>query len=109
MSIDRRDGAAESGGNGHDDRYLLRLYVSGHMPCSLSALDRLSALCEQYLPGRYDLEVIDLCERPELARAAQVIAAPTLVKERPLPACRMIGDLSDMKRVLGKLNLGKSH
>jgi circadian clock protein KaiB len=88
-----------------DERYVLRLYVTGLTPRSSQAITNLRALCEEHLAGRYDLAVIDLYRQPELAREAQVIAAPTLVKELPLPVRRLIGDLSDKQRVLVGLDL----
>ena len=89
-------------GEGH---YVLRLYLTGHTDRSLRAVQAVRTLCEQYLKGRYDLEVVDLCEQPDRAQVAQIIAAPTLVKELPLPLRRLIGDLSDTDRVLIALDL----
>jgi circadian clock protein KaiB len=88
-----------------DERYALRLYVTGLTPRSSRAIASLRALCEEHLAGRYDLEIIDLYQQPERARQAQVFAAPTLVKELPLPVRRLIGDLSDAQRVLAGLDL----
>jgi len=89
-------------GAGH---YVLRLYLTGNTNRSLRAVQAIKALCEQHLKGRYDLEIVDLCQQPERAQAAQIIAAPTLVKELPLPLRRLIGDLTDPDRVLIALNL----
>jgi circadian clock protein KaiB len=86
---------------------VLRLYVTGLTPRSTQAIAVLRAVCEEHLAGRYDLEVIDLYQQPELARGQQLIAAPTLVKELPLPVRRLIGDLSDEQRVLVGLDLCK--
>ena len=72
---------------------------------SLKAVQAVKTLCEQYLKGRFDLEVVDLCEQPERAQVAQIIAAPTLVKELPLPLRRLIGDLTNTDRVLIALDL----
>jgi len=88
-----------------DERYVLRLYVTGMSPSSMHAIANLRAICEAHLRGRYDLEVLDVNKRPELAERAQLIAAPTLIKERPLPMRRMIGDLSDEHRVLAGLSI----
>jgi len=85
--------------------YVLRLYLTGATPRSVRAIKNVKALCEQYLQGRYELEVVDLYQQPEQAQAAQIIAAPTLVKELPLPLRRLIGDLSDPNRLLIALNL----
>jgi circadian clock protein KaiB len=85
--------------------YLLRLYVAGLTPRSTKAISTLRALCEEYLEGQYRLEVFDLYQQPELARRAQLLGAPTLVKELPLPVRRLIGDLSDKHQVLLGLGL----
>jgi circadian clock protein KaiB len=90
------------------ERYLLRLYVTGLTPRSTQAITSLRAVCEEHLAGRYDLEVIDIYQQPELALGQQLIAAPTLIKELPLPVRRLIGDLSDEQRVLVRLDLSKS-
>src|SRR5262245_33857538 len=77
------------------ERYVLRLYVTGLTPRSTQAIATLRAVCEEHLAGRYDLEIIDLYQQPERAQDGQIIAAPTLVKELPLPLHRLIGDLSN--------------
>lgn len=87
--------------------YVLRLYVTGLTPRSTAAIARIRALCEQYLAGHYELEVIDLYKQPELARSAQLIASPTLIKEHPLPLRRLVGNMTDEARVLGGLDLHK--
>jgi circadian clock protein KaiB len=89
------------------ERYVLRLYVTGLTPHSTQAIASLRTVCEEHLAGRYDLEVIDLYQQPELARGQQLIAAPTLVKELPPPVRRLIGDLSNEQRVLVGLDLFK--
>lgn len=85
--------------------YVLRLYVTGKTPNSLRAIANLKELCERYLPGRYDLQVIDIYQQPLLAGDDQIVAAPTLVKELPPPLRKLIGDLSDRERVLVRLDL----
>jgi circadian clock protein KaiB len=85
------------------DRYALHLYVVGTTPTSARAIVNLRKLCEEHFPGRYDLEVVDLSREPGRAAAAQVIAAPTLVKSAPPPARRFIGDMSDVSRILAGL------
>lgn len=87
------------------DRYLLKLFVSGTSPQSARAIENVWGICEEHLKGRYELEVIDLYQQPELARAEQIIAAPTLIKKLPLPLKRIIGDLSGKERVLSGLDL----
>ena len=89
----------------HRQRYTLRLFVVGMSPRSAMAIRNLRALCERWLKGRYDLEVIDVYHHPELAGQAQIIAMPTVVKSSPLPVRRLIGDLTDTRRVLAGLDL----
>ncbi len=83
----------------------LRLYVIGLTARSIQAIENIKNICEQDLKGRYHLEVIDISQRPELAKQADVIAAPTLIKTLPPPLRRLIGDLSDRERVLVGLDL----
>jgi circadian clock protein KaiB len=90
------------------DRYVLRLYVTGMTARSARAVKNLQAICEQYLVGRYDLEVIDIYQQPVLTRGEQIIAAPTLIKKLPLPMRRIIGDMSTRARVLRGLDLGRA-
>lgn len=87
------------------ERYVLRLYITGMTPRSSAAVAAIKAVCEEYLEGRYDLEVIDIYQHPVLAMDEQIIAAPTLVKKLPMPLRRLIGDLSDKERVLLGLDL----
>jgi circadian clock protein KaiB len=87
------------------DRFLLRLYVAGQTPKSLTAFSNLRKICETHLAGRYEIEVIDLLERPQLARGDEIIAVPTLVRKLPEPIKKLIGDLSDTERVLVGLQL----
>jgi circadian clock protein KaiB len=89
----------------HSVRYVLRLYVTGLSERSSRAIFSLRQLCEECLAGRYEMEVIDIFQQPELARRAQLFATPTLVKEQPLPVRRLVGDLSDRQRVLAGLGL----
>ncbi|HEX5271778.1 MAG TPA: circadian clock protein KaiB [Gemmataceae bacterium] len=85
--------------------YLLKLYVTGQTPRSLRAIANLRALCEEELKGEYELFVIDVLERPQLAEDEKILATPTVVKELPTPMRRIIGDLSDSERVLLGLDL----
>lgn len=89
-----------------DDHWQLRLYVAGHTPKSLAALANLKALCEQHLAGRYTIEVIDVVERPQLARSEQIIAIPTLIRRLPVPIRKIVGDLSNTERARVALQLG---
>jgi circadian clock protein KaiB len=88
-----------------EGQYVLRLYLTGSTSRSIQAVTAIKNLCEQYLKGRYDLEVVDLYQQPDRADTAQIIAAPTLVKELPLPLRRLVGDLTSPDRVLIALNL----
>jgi circadian clock protein KaiB len=88
-----------------DDAYVLQLYVAGQTPKSLAAIRNLNAICEEHLRGKYRIEVLDLVENPSLARSAQILAIPTLVRRLPVPMRRIIGDLSDTEQVLMGLNI----
>lgn len=87
------------------ETYILRLYVSGATPRSTEAIAKIKDICEEYLPGHYDLEVIDIYQRPQLAAEEQIIAAPTLVKQSPGGLRRMIGNLSNTRLILQKLGI----
>jgi circadian clock protein KaiB len=97
--------ASEHSVNPGHDHFVLRLYVTGATARSTRAIANLRQICEQHLSDRYDLEVIDLYQRPELAAGEQLIAAPTLIKRLPLPLRRLVGDLSDQQRVMAGLDL----
>ncbi len=88
------------------ERYELKLYVTGTSPRSGLAIANVRSLCEEYLAGRYDLEVIDIYQQPAVAISEQIIAAPTLIKKTPSPLRRMIGDLSNRDKILLGLNIG---
>ena len=89
------------------DKYILRLYITGTTSRSVLALTNLKKICEENLEGRYELEVIDLYKMPSLAKDEQIIAAPTLIKKLPLPFRRIIGDMSNVEKVLMGLDLKK--
>ncbi len=89
----------------NEREYLLRLYVTGSTRRSMAAISNIRKICEEYLEGRYSLEVIDLYQKPRSARGEQIIAAPTLVKKLPLPVRKIIGDMSDKDRVLLGLDI----
>ena len=86
-------------------KYILRLYITGTTNRSIVAITNLKKICEEYLDGCYDLEVIDLYKSPHLAEGDQIIAAPTLIKELPCPFRRIIGDMSDKEKVLLGLDI----
>ena len=83
----------------------LRLYVAGQTPKSLLAFANLKKLCEQHLAGEYRIEVVDLLEKPQLAKGDQIFAIPTLVRKLPTPIKKIIGDLSNTERVLVGLDI----
>jgi circadian clock protein KaiB len=88
-----------------DGFWTMRLYVAGQSPRSISAITNLRRICEEHVPGRYELEIIDLVRNPELAKADDIVAIPTLIKKLPIPVGRIIGDLSATERVLVSLEL----
>lgn len=88
-----------------EERWELRLYVAGQTPRSQAAISNLKAFCEEYLKGRYTIEVIDLIRNPRLAQGDQILAIPTLVRRVPEPLKRIIGDLSQKEKVLVGFNL----
>ena len=83
----------------------LRLYVAGKAPKSVAAFANLKKICEEHMPGRYRIEVIDLLEHPQLAAGDQIVAIPTLVRKLPEPLRRIVGDLRDTERTLVGLQL----
>jgi circadian clock protein KaiB len=98
-------GAANAAGGA---KWQLRLYVAGQTPRSLAALANLKNFCEQYLADQYSIEVIDLLKNPQLAKGDQIFAIPTLVRRLPEPMKRIIGDLSNMERIVVGLDLRKA-
>ena len=95
----------QAGSNSRQAKYVLRLYVSGSTAKSALAVENIKRICVKHLKNRYDLEVIDIYQQPNLAREEQIVAVPTLIKRSPLPGRRLIGDLSDPKKVLVGLDL----
>jgi circadian clock protein KaiB len=87
------------------DKFLLKLYITGQTPRSRQAVSNLRHLCDKELHDRYEMVVIDVLERPQLAKDEQILATPSVVKERPPPMRRIIGDLSDLDKVLSGLDL----
>jgi circadian clock protein KaiB len=87
------------------DPYVLRLFVSGLTPHSTGAISRVREICDRHLAGQFELEVIDVLKKPELARREEVVALPTLIKRHPGPPRRLVGDLSNTDRVLRCLGL----
>jgi circadian clock protein KaiB len=89
----------------NDEVFDLRLYVAGQTPKSIRAFANLRKICDEHLAGRYNIEVIDLLEDPQLGRGDQILALPTLVRKLPVPIKKIIGDLSNTERVLVGLDL----
>jgi circadian clock protein KaiB len=87
------------------NQFVLRLYVTGTTARSTRAIANLREVCEQHLPDRYELQVVDVYQQPELAAREQLVAVPTLIKRLPLPLRRLVGDLSNRQRVLAGLDL----
>ncbi len=87
------------------EHYMLRLFVSGATQRSAHAIENLKSICESELAGRYELEVIDIYQQPELARQHQIVAVPALIKSLPEPLRVLIGDLSEKQKVLVGLDL----
>ena len=87
------------------EKWQLRLYTAGQTPKSLAAFRNLKKVCEEHLPGQYEIEVIDLLVNPRLAKDHQIVAIPTLVRKLPNPIRKIIGDLSDVERTLVGLEL----
>jgi circadian clock protein KaiB len=87
------------------EQWHLRLYVAGQSPKSLKAYANLIEMCEEHLGARYDVEIVDLAENPQLAAEYEIVAIPTLVRQLPAPMRKVIGDLSDSDRVLVGLQL----
>ena len=114
-----KNGAAKNGSDGASkpketnskqpqEKYVLRLYVTGTTPRSQQAIVNIRKICEVHLEGRYELEVIDIVQHPTLAKGEQIIAAPTLIKQLPMPIRRFIGDMSQTERILLGLDLQHS-
>jgi len=106
----KRGGAGEregAGSHARQKKYVLFLYISGSTLKSARAVKNIKRVCEQHLKNRYDLEVIDVYQQPNLARGEQIVVVPTLIKRRPPPPRRLIRDLSNQKNVLLGLGLRK--
>jgi circadian clock protein KaiB len=86
-------------------QWKLRLYVAGQTPKCLTAFANLKKICDEHLAGVYDIEIVDLLKRPQLAKGDQILAIPTLVRKLPSPVRKIIGDLSNVERVLVGLDL----
>lgn len=85
--------------------YVLKLYITGQSSLSSASVRNLLRCCQDHLQGRYDVQVIDICQQPELARKAQIIATPTLVRARPSPVRKFIGHLGSQEQLLAGLGI----
>ncbi|MGB6875138.1 MAG: circadian clock KaiB family protein [Candidatus Acidiferrales bacterium] len=85
--------------------YLLQLYITGQSTLSSSSVRNLLQVCQSHLAGRYEVQVIDICQQPELAREAQIVATPTLVKAHPAPFRKFVGNLSNQRQLLAGLGI----
>ncbi len=83
-----------------DEKYVLRLFIAGMNPRSKKALENLQLVCDEELEGQCELEIIDIYQQPIFAKEGKIVAAPTLIKELPLPIRRFVGDLSDKEKLL---------
>lgn len=91
--------------NKNEDEWILILYIAGVTPRSSEALINLKKICEEHIPGQYTIKVIDLLKQPQLAEGDQILAVPTVVRKLPAPIRTLIGDLSDLEKVLVGLNI----
>jgi circadian clock protein KaiB len=87
------------------EKFVLRLYVAGQTQNSVRAIENIKRICEEYLKGRYSLEVVDIYQQPVLAKGDQIIAVPTLMRKLPLPLRKFIGDMAATERILVGLDL----
>ena len=92
-------------GPGDGERYLLRLYVAGATAGSVHAIESIRRVCDEQLEGRYELKVIDIYQQPEQAKQEDIVAVPTLIKQLPEPLRVLVGDLSELERVLVALDI----
>ena len=86
-------------------KYILKLFITGETPNSAKALRNLREICDDYVPGQYDIQIIDILKDPQLAEDEKIVATPTLVKELPPPIKQIIGTLTDKEKVLHGLDL----
>jgi circadian clock protein KaiB len=102
-----RSGNSKKAHTSQDDdvTWVLRLYVAGQSPKSVTAFANLKKICEEHLPGKHRIEIIDLMKSPQIAREDQILAIPTLVRRIPEPVKKIIGDLSNTERTLAALNV----
>ena len=105
MTTDSEISGGSRGSTDDNDVWELRLYVAGKTAKSMSAFENLQKICKEHLPGKYEIEVVDLLVQPQLARGDQIVAIPTLVRKLPEPLRKIVGDLRDTERTLVGLQL----
>ena len=88
-----------------DEKYLLKLFITGTTPKCIRAIQNIRAICEADLDGRYQLQVVDLYQHPEQASSEQILVTPTLVRTYPLPIRKLVGDLSEKAKVIAGLDI----
>jgi len=91
--------------SGREEMYVLKLFVTGLAPYSSRAIINIKSICEKYLKGSYELEIIDLYQQQDLALSEKIIAVPLLIRKFPLPERRLVGDLSDTEKTIKELDL----
>jgi circadian clock protein KaiB len=101
----KKRAAQRNRGNSRPTAYLLKLYIAGMSPRSVSAIRSIKGICTRHLANNYALEIIDLYRNPKRAKEQQIIAAPTLIKELPVPLRRLIGSLTDESKVVSALDV----
>ena len=92
-------------GNEAEEDWILKLYVAGQSPKSITAFENLKKICKEHLAGKYRIEIVDLLKNPKLAKGDQILAIPTLVRQLPPPAKKLIGDLANKEKVLIGLDI----
>jgi circadian clock protein KaiB len=105
MIANKTDSKNRKKSKASEDTWILRLYVAGQTTRCVAAFNNLTRICEEYLRGKYRIEVIDLLENPQLEEGDQILAIPTLVRNLPEPVRKIIGDLSNTERTLVGLDL----
>jgi circadian clock protein KaiB len=97
----------ETEGSGNEETYVMTLYITGMSIGSIKAIENIKSICEQFLKGRYDLNIIDVHKFPNSMFENNIIASPTLIKTSPAPIKKLIGDLSDREKVLRTLSINQ--
>ena len=103
--MEKKPGSGFEQGDIKSDPFVFRLYITGASPNSSRAITNIKAFFEKYLKSRYELQVIDVYQQPQIAKTVDIIALPLLVRQFPLPERRLIGDMSDTEKMLKSLNL----